>query len=153
MSSRIAVVLFLLSFVIAGAAGAAFGASKFERVTMIFQGGPSCVAIDKPNVTIFRHKKPKRVEWSVTVPGRYWEIRYQPSGATDPTKKPGEGNYFLSTGQLDIPCNSTSVRSDLPTGITKAKASWPYMVKVYECNGSAKGRLLCELDPMVDWGD
>ena len=48
------------------------------------------------------------------------------------------------------------VGSDKPKrhGRTAAGASWSYVIRVYETSASVeRGRMLCELDPAVDWGD
>lgn len=133
-------------------AEATLGSSKFNDVTMIYVGGESCVVVDKDPAVIFHNKKPRRARWVVTVPGKYWEIRYQPTPGPSQGKKPGTGDYFAGSGNLDIGCTETSVPSALP-GLTPAKASWPYKIRVFECNGPSKGEFLCELDPNIDWGD
>ncbi len=127
--------------------------SKFEEVTMIYVGGEICVEVDKQRATIYRDRRPKRVKWVVKQDGNYWEIRYQASGATDPDKGEGMGDFFSSSGNLDIGCSEHATRTELPAMLAPANASWPYMIKVYECNGGVKGRPLCELDPIIDWGD
>lgn len=125
-----------------------------EPVTMIFVDGELCVAVDKMRVTIFRSKDPKTVKWQVTVPGRYWEMRYQETSPGNEHKPEGQGNFFANSGDLDIGCDETSVTAEVPVVLsTSAKPRWPYMVRVYECEDGVKGELLCELDPVVDWGD
>lgn len=125
-----------------------------EPVTMIFVGGELCVAVDKMRVTIFRDKEPKTVKWQVTVPGRYWEMRYQESSPNEPLKPEGQGDFFANSGPIDIGCDATSVTAEVPTVLTtSARPRWPYMIKVYECQDGVRGDLLCELDPVVDWGD
>jgi hypothetical protein len=125
-----------------------------EPVTMIFVGGEQlCVAVDKMRARIYRAKEPKRVRWQVTVPGHYWEIRYQPSSPDQPSKPEGMGDYFANSGDLDIGCSGTSVATEIPVVLAPANAQWPYMIKVYECNDGVKGAFICELDPIIDWGD
>ena len=125
-----------------------------EPVTMIFVGGELCVAVDKMRVTIFRDKNPKTVKWQVTLPGYFWEMRYQESSPDEPSKPEGQGNFFANSGAIDIGCDATSVTAKVPVVMTTAaKPRWPYMIKVYECQDGVKGDLLCELDPVVDWGD
>ena len=64
----------------------------------------------------------------------------------------GSGNYYGSS-ELDIGCNQTSVATELPSLTPSAGASWPYLIKVYECDATgSKGALICVLDPQIDWG-
>lgn len=149
--TRCAMLWVLAAFLWSTVGSPAATAQTFQRITMIFAGGESCVAVDKMRATIHRNRKPRKVEWAVTVRGHYWEIRYQET-STDPEEKPnGQGNFFANSGDLDIGCNQTRVRSEVPTVLGPANASWPYMIKVYECDGGAKGDFICELDPIIDW--
>jgi len=131
---------------------ATLGSSKFNDVTMIYVGGDSCVVVDKDPAVIYHNKRPKRVRWMVTVQGKYWEIHYQPTPGSSATKKAGTGDYFANSGPLEIGCDKSAVPTD-PPGPSPAKASWPYKIRVYACDGQSKGEFLCELDPMIDWGD
>jgi hypothetical protein len=122
-----------------------------ERVTMIFTGGERCVVVDKMVATIHRNRQPKQVEWAVTVPGRYWEIRYQESAPDNDEKPDGQGNFFATSGDLDIGCGEFKVRTEVPTVLSTADPKWPYAIKVYKCDDGVKGDFICELDPIIDW--
>ncbi len=128
-------------------------ADKFAAVRLTYVGGEECVKLDKKRVKVFRNQRPKRVRWQVSSTGHYWEIRYQESGATDPDKGEGMGDFFANSGDLDIACGKTRIGTEVPTVLAPANATWPYMIKVYACEDGEKAEFLCELDPNVDWGD
>jgi hypothetical protein len=128
---------------------AAIGASSFAEVTLTYhEGQDPCISASPDPVQIFWKQKPKKVKWvSDSGTELYWEVEWKGSGD-------GQPNYFGKS--FKIKRGEKEKGSDLPYrhGRTEPGASWSYVIKVYETSTSVeRGRLLCELDPAVDWGD
>lgn len=104
------------------------------------------ITVDPPDAVLSRDGAGV-VQWVAAEPGYFWEIRYAES-------KKSEGstaeNYF---GAVDIGCTkaSRSKEAESRPAIESGNAEWPYMVKVYSCNGRDRGEFLCEEDPRIKW--
>lgn len=124
-------------------------APTYAPVLMEYAGpNNGCVVLSEDVVEIFRYKKPNRVMWVVTNPGRYWEIRWDNSGNSG---KPVVGANYL--GSVDIGCNDPAGKSGQGSNVPQL-ARWPYKIVVYACQDGAKvGQPLCTKDPRIDWGD
>lgn len=138
-------VLLLLPLLIASPANG----QSFAEVTLTYvEEGEPCITATPDPVEIFWDKKPKKVKWvSASSKDLYWEITWK--GSDD-----GQPNYFGQS--FKIKRGENERRSDRPQrhGRTTPGANWAYTIKVYETSAAVeRGRLLCELDPAVDWGD
>ena len=84
--------LMLIAALLAASVGsveAGLFSSKFEKISLTFEGGEKCVNVVPERGEVFVDRKPKRVKWEVASDGRYWEIRYEPSGESSVDGKPG----------------------------------------------------------------
>ena len=126
-------------------------ASNFVEVKLSYdEGATPCITVSPETATINWESRPRRVRWVIDSGSEhYWEIDWKGS-----EKAGGQPNYFGK--KFDIKRGSLKGESDRPQrrGRSAPGASWPYMIRVYEASDSVvRGRLLCELDPIIDWGD
>jgi hypothetical protein len=127
----------------------AFADRSFAEVTLTYnEGQEPCITATPDPVMVYWNQRPKKVKWISGSGKEYqWEIDWK--GSAD-----GQPNYFGKN--FKIKRGEQEKGSDKPNrhGRTEPGASWSYVIRVYETSPSiARGRLLCELDPAVDWGD
>jgi hypothetical protein len=126
-------------------------APNFVEVTLRYTPEASeCISVNPPAATVYWDQKPRRVRWVTASEERlFWEIEWKGTEASG-----GQPDYF--GGGVAIGRDARSADSSQPKrrGRMTPGASWPYLIRVYETSPSiARGRLLCELDPVIDWGD
>ena len=116
-------------------------AQLYADVTLTYDAGTKTCSAKPSPVTINWNTRPKKVKW-LGKSDLYWDIVWK-VGGTD----------YLN-GNFDIKCGKVEKKSTLPGGRDKANAEWEYSIAVYACSGNHRtGEALCEVDPMVEWGD
>lgn len=125
----------------AGLGCAPFAPAPVELTFLGAEAG--CASAEPEEVVIWREKvkgKPHQVEWTVVGDGEYrWVLRRAPG-------KEG-GDHFA---QRQIRCGASSVLSGQPINLpNRGRATWTYLVEVYECPPDPRPEPICVLDPTV----